>query len=87
MQIRKIVGLSILILFAMLQVSACFVAAYHTEGYVSVFYFTLAIVSCFFGLALNFILFIIAIDIFGALFASMAANFAKKEPEDIEIVE
>jgi hypothetical protein len=95
---KKIIGLVLLAMFAMMQMSACFVAACHTEGFVSVFYFILGGISCLFGLALDFLLLIIAVDVFGGVFGSMAASIGKKddeekdededdEEEDIEIVD
>jgi hypothetical protein len=86
-RIFALIGLSI---FAMMQISACFVAGMKTEGFLSVFYFFLGGVSCLFGLALNFLLLIIAVDVFGSIYGSLAHALAKKqagEEEDDEEME
>lgn len=79
---KKLFGLVLLAAFAMMQISACFVAGGHTEGATSVFYYVLGGVSCLFGLALNFLLLIIGVDVFGSVYGSLAADIAKKQAED-----
>ena len=86
----KILGLVGLVIFAILQISACFVAAGNTTGFVSVFYYILGGVSCLFGIALDFLLFIIAVDVFGSVFGVIASNLIKKqnsEEDDEELDE
>jgi len=83
----KIIGLVFLVLFSIMQVSACFVAGMKTEGLAGIFYFILGGISCLFGAALDFLLLIIAVDVFGSIFGRIADNLAKKqEEEDEEVV-
>lgn len=92
---RKIISLIALAAFAMMQISACFVAGACTEGFTSIFFYIVGGISCLFGMALDFLLLIIAVDVFGSVFGSLAASLGKKdeeeeddeEMEDIEIVE
>lgn len=84
---NKVLGLLGLAAFAMMQLSACFVAGAHTEGLLSVFFYTLGGVSCLFGMALNFLLLILALDVFGGVFASMASSMGKKEDVEEEEAE
>lgn len=95
---KKVYGMLGLATFAMMQISACFVAGVKTEGILSVFFFALGGISCLFGLALDFLLLIIAVDVFGGVFGVMAESLAKKqagqddededeEADEIEVVE
>jgi hypothetical protein len=79
---KKILSLIGLGSFAMMQISACFVAGQHTSGFVSVFYYILGGISCLFGLALNFLLLVIGVDVFGAVYGSFAADIGKKQDDD-----
>lgn len=81
---KKVLGLVALAGFAMMQISACFVAGNHTEGFTSAFYYVLGGVSCLFGLALNFLLLIIGVDVFGSVYGSLAADIAKKQSDEDE---
>jgi hypothetical protein len=86
-----------LTVFAMMQISACFVAGVKSDGFVGVFFYVLGGVNCLFGIALDFLLLIIAVDVFGSVFATMATSLAKKQAgqdeedeegeEDVEVVE
>ncbi len=92
---NKIISLVALAAFAMMQISACFVAGAKTEGFVSVFFFIVGGISCLFGMALDFLLLIIAVDVFGSVFGSLAEALGRKEldegeeeeEEEIEVVE
>ncbi len=96
MKNKKIFGLIALAAFAMMQISACFVAGAKTEGVTSVFFFIVGGISCLFGIALDFLLLIIAVDVFGSVFGAMAESLAKKqageddeedEEEEMEVIE
>jgi uncharacterized membrane protein len=89
---KKVIGLALLAVFAMMQIAACFVAGNHTEGFTSVFFYVLGGISCLFGIILDFLLLVIAVDVFGSVFGIMAENMGKKqeeedEDEEIEIVD
>lgn len=84
MKKKKILGLVCLSAFAMMQISACFVAGANTEGLMSLFYYTLGGVSCLFGLILDFLLLIIAVDVFGSVFGALASDMAKKQSGEDE---
>lgn len=94
---NKLIGLILLSLFAMMQISACFVAGCKTEGFLSVFYFILGGISCLFGVALDFLLLIMAVDVFSGVFGAMAESLVKRksgeddddedDDEEIEVVE
>jgi hypothetical protein len=92
---KKVYGLIALAAFAMMQISACFVAGAKCEGFFSVFFYVVGGISCLFGIALDFLLLIIAVDVFGSVFGVMAESLAKKqagededeEDEEVEVVE
>lgn len=88
-QVMIMIGLAI---FAIMQISACFVAATKTEGFLSIFFFVVAGVNCLFGLALNFLLLVIGVNVFGSIYASLATKVLLKEQEsdeeeEIEVVD
>lgn len=89
---NKLIGLVALSIFAMMQISACFVAGSCTQGWTSLFYYVLGGISCLFGLAFDLMLFILGINVFGGAFESIAVNMIKKDEkeedeEELEIVE
>jgi hypothetical protein len=94
---NRVIGLVLLSIFAMMQISACFVAGCKTEGVVSIFYFIVGGISCLFGIALDFLLLIIGVKVFGDVFGSMAQSLVNdkseedeeedEDEEDMEVVE
>lgn len=78
-QVLSMIGLAA---FAMMQISACFVAGMKTDGFLSFFFFAVGGISCLFGLALNFLLLVIGVNVFGSIYASLAAKVSSKEQED-----
>ena len=87
---KKIYFLVSLAVFAILQMTVCFIAAMNTTGLLSIFCFCVGGVSCLFGVALDFLLLIIAVDVFGSVFSLLATSLARKgeeEDEEVEIME
>lgn len=84
---KKNVGFGFLAVFATLQIVACFVAAYNTTGFVSFLFYLVGGLSCLFGVALDFLLLIIAVDIFGSIFGTLASDMTKRQMGDTEEVE
>lgn len=90
MKNQQIWSMTALAAFAMMQISACFVAAVKTEGLLSFYFFVVGGISCLFGLALNFLLLVIGVNVFGSIYASQAAKVSSAEQveeEEIEVIE
>lgn len=89
MKRNKIIGLVCLSIFAMMQISACFVAGNKTEGVVSVFFYVLGGISCLFGATLDFLLLVLAMEVFGSVFGTMASRLGGKDgdEEEIEVID
>jgi len=86
----KIIYLLILFAFVCMQVGACFVASFKTDGFLSILFFITALITCLFGVSLNFMLFVISLDIFSSCFFSMMKNLSNRnveEEEEIEVID